>query len=591
MAKNKKKPVQIKASDVFKNLECNAVGEAEKKVIRALRPLEEKGWIILSNFNWVDLKSSSNNKRGEADVVLLGPLGPLVLEVKGGRIREKNETQVVQINQYGNKDFRTLDPWKQAEKTATALLGAAISFFKERFGGEHTKWGWGFAAVFPDCEVEAVGGVEFGADKLFLDATHFEDGQFAYNVEEIAKEWDRSKNETYISKEMWEQFIHAKWNLELTFTSAAETYRREDVKSSREAIAQMSHYLPKMVCDAPLDRVLYQGGPGTGKTLMLIEQAKKLSTQFDNVLLVCYNEPLRDYLRQSLKDVNCLVVCILELAQNVLAGAGQSIESQKEELKGLAGAEIGAWWDELAPKALEVLTNDDMGICGAVLVDEAQDFNNESWWKLLAKFHSNPDSGKWYVSWDPRQNIYSSGKDSLNEFEKMRSWMPKGLKEWNLSVNFRNSAEIHAELLKCEGSEDKSPFEKHDYSALISKGNCKPNRLANSLKLIFKEAPLKFGISLDNLVIIGPHSLGNSPLKEYGEGLSLDNLNIKSNRDIDYLSHPEGIIPYFTAHRFKGLEAEGVILVGFDKKSEKEKQLYWLALSRAKIMAWEIPLK
>lgn len=315
-----------------------------------------------------------------------------------------------------------------------------------------------------------------------MDETHFEDGQFAFNVEEIAKEWDRSRNETHISKDMWEQFIHANWDLELNFKSAHSVYLRENVRSSRKEIQLMSNYIPQTICDAPLNRVLYQGGPGTGKTLVLIEQAKKMSKEFDHVMVVCYNEPLRDVLRESLKGYNCLVMGVLELAQSVLASVGITLEMQNEELATLNYEEKREWWGGLSQRALECVEKD-FGLCGAIIVDEAQDFQNENWWELLSKFHSNPKNGNWFVAWDPDQRIYDTNAES--SIEVMRSWMPEGLKEWELGINFRNSAEIHAELQK--EKESKDVYQKYEALCLFTVkkdqlGPIKKPDFLNSLK-------------------------------------------------------------------------------------------------------------
>ncbi|HSD78354.1 MAG TPA: PhoH family protein, partial [Solirubrobacteraceae bacterium] len=51
-------------------------------------------------------------------------------------------------------------------------------------------------------------------------------------------------------------------------------------------------------------RVCVLGGAGTGKTLLAVEQARRLAAQGHRVLLTCFNAPLAAHLRRTVGDLD-----------------------------------------------------------------------------------------------------------------------------------------------------------------------------------------------------------------------------------------------------------------------------------------------
>lgn len=151
-----------------------------------------------------------------------------------------------------------------------------------------------------------------------------------------------------------------------------------------------------------------RGAPGSGKSIVLAARAAELSRHGKEVLIVCFNLALVNYLRRASASFGAVERCISflgfhEWCQRVLIETGRYAEykalwkafpSQQVLNQQLPAAVVRALDDDHA----ELATRYD-----AILVDEGQDYYPE-WWACLRRV-CRPD-GEMVLAADPGQNVF-----------------------------------------------------------------------------------------------------------------------------------------------------------------------------------------
>ena len=186
------------------------------------------------------------------------------------------------------------------------------------------------------------------------------------------------------------------------------------------------------------------GGAGTGKTFLAVEKACRLVAEGFEVLFVCFNTNLAEWVSTAIKRD--------ERVKNVKAqGTDEPIVTTT--FHSLCGKIIYQWnegpeikvpktVDEetaiktiLPEKAIEVLSSGAMKRrFDAIVVDEGQDFE-EDWWLVLDELRRVDDGGNrsvFYVFFDDNQRIYDRIKN-----------LPIDTPEFPLIENWRNTKTIH----------------------------------------------------------------------------------------------------------------------------------------------------
>jgi DNA helicase IV len=177
--------------------------------------------------------------------------------------------------------------------------------------------------------------------------------------------------------------------------------------------------------------------------------------------------------------------------------------------------------------------------------------------------------GYFYIFYDAFQNLYNT------EFQ-----FPITDEPFLLKTNCRNTRQI-SEVLNSLGNgnltlKDDAPegkqVEKINYTT-DQEGRKELSRILH--KLVNEE-----GIPIERIVILGGHTIDNTCLKD---NHAVGNFTVEREPE-----DPAKVIRYFTYMRFKGCEADVVILLDVDrndKRWEDDKALY-TAMSRAKFMLY-----
>jgi len=149
-------------------------------------------------------------------------------------------------------------------------------------------------------------------------------------------------------------------------------------------------------------RVMISGFARSGKTLLAVEKAVRLSQQGFRTLLVCSNRRLAEGLRERLVaarvplwdklDVNHFHNLCLRLAYNFSLPIPK-VSSDAD------------FYTRQLPTVLPQSARTNRAHYDAIIVDEAQDFD-PSWWQPLQTLLRDREHGIWYLFFDDNQRLY-----------------------------------------------------------------------------------------------------------------------------------------------------------------------------------------
>jgi hypothetical protein len=159
------------------------------------------------------------------------------------------------------------------------------------------------------------------------------------------------------------------------------------------------------------------GGAGTGKTVLAVEQARRLAQEGKRVALVCYSRGLGRFLQQQAatwRRPPAYVGLFHDLA--IAWGAPEGDGSD--------------YYEEQLPRFLGEAARGRSDLFDAVVVDEAQDFG-DLWWPSLMECLRDKDSGGVFVFMDEDQRVF-----------QRRGAAPVDGEPYPLRRNFRNTKRI-----------------------------------------------------------------------------------------------------------------------------------------------------
>jgi nuclease-like protein/AAA domain-containing protein len=340
---------------------------AERSVWRALRDRLPAGWYAWHSLRLRDRRASF----GEGDFVLAHPeRGILLLEVKGGAIAQRDGTW------FQNGRPLAKAPLDQAHGFRALLLG------RLRAAGVDTP-SIGQAPCFPDTDFDAqpteddLAGIVMGAHHLRW---------LAEALPAIAARAIPPPRPT--SRGDWIEALHRMWGETWVPSLSLGTRAREQAERRLALDEAQLEVLDGLLEN---DRVLVQGGAGSGKTLLAAEAARRLAASGGKVLLLCFTAPLRKWLAARLEGTGVEVQTVSGFAKRIADETGPA-----EDLQQLSNAEA---WGQVFERAAKESTP----AFDAVVVDEAQDLQREAWHlvEVLAK------ERRLWALFDPGQGFWA----------------------------------------------------------------------------------------------------------------------------------------------------------------------------------------
>jgi hypothetical protein len=383
--------------------------------------------VVIYSASWIYRDIRGRLKEGEADfTILFSQAGVLAVEVKGGGVAfDALAGQWYSVDRHGQRN-EIKDPFKQASNERHALL--------DQLTGHPTWRQWtgkrltlGHAVMFPDISdvtsllgpdrrPEIVGGNgDLSSVKQWLDRA--------------LKFWTQPNDDALGGKgiRLIEDILCKSIDVRPALRAAVDDTERLRLRLT----ANQAKVLRTI---GGRRRAVVSGGAGTGKTVLAIEKARQLTQGNQSVLLLCYNRPLADSLAKGLNDEPRIrVLSYHQLCDRRIRQAQQ--ETGKDLLDEAAEAYPGNGdqhrFDVQMPYALALSTEVLDEKFDAIVVEEAQDFSDE-YWLGVEMLLRDQDEGYLYIFIDENQALYPrQGK------------LPVEGEPFYLISNCRNTAPIH----------------------------------------------------------------------------------------------------------------------------------------------------
>ncbi|MBQ18625.1 MAG: hypothetical protein CMJ65_16040 [Planctomycetaceae bacterium] len=511
---------------------------AERALFTALEESLADDWTVIHSLAWLD-DTGRRLQQGECDFLLLHPThGLLAIEAKSGPVvynatRQRWERRGRPINK---------DPFLQAQRSVHTLNGLLC---RDVAGWNRSGLPFGYAAALTDCD-RLIGTFppHVSPDLVILrqDLEQIEDrlvqvlGRFYPPGERM----ERALFDRAVERLLPEfQVVRT---LTARFTEQQQTLNRLTVGQVAVMESMRRNH-----------RLLVEGCAGSGKTVLALEKAVRLEAAGSRVLLVCYNILLAEWLRREARErgAEIDVFHFHGLCEHVVKKVGGEFRVPREN--------ESDFWNVTAPEMLQDALAGYGQRYDAVLVDEAQDFC-EHWWIPLEELLVDSSVSRFYLFHDPRQNIFGH-ENALPMTEPVLV----------LDVNCRNAPAIAEFVHDLAGIEAGTLADRSDGLPPVELEVADEVEEREAVGRVLHELIDEQGLAPDRIVIVGRYRFENSV---FAEQTDLDGIRVANGLET---SDPRAV-RYVTVYRFKGLEADCVLLTGFRPPSPES----YVAASRAR---------
>ncbi len=518
--------------------------------------------LVYHSYPWLHLTRSDYSRKqflqpGETDFIVVVPdHGLLVLEVKGGTIEyEPGAHEFFRVHDRGARD-KIQNPFDQASRNLYAIRDMILAHDSLR-GQNILPFAHGYAVAFPHCVYS--GPLPPDAEReIVFSANDVPD--LANKVRRALEVWSRTTHARPIDERMRDAIQES---LSPIFKLTPVLWRTvEDQEEKLKRLTTDQEMVLGMLAKQP--RAAIEGVAGSGKTILAMAQAQRFARQGKKTLLLCFNRPLADWLDQQLPAKFRELVTIDTFHRLCSTYCKQA----SIPFNGAMGD--AEFWSYTAPDLL-------MNACQslgpehkfeAIVVDEGQDFQ-DLWWMALEKVQRTADpTFPLYVFYDPKQNIYIS-----------QPTLPSNLAgPFVLPTNCRNTrliARMCGEII----------HETIDVHEEAPNGSAPKVVVAVSDADVVKRAREQVqewclrdrgNLSWSKVAILTTTDPGKEWPANFG--------NIPLTDNFDHWRAGKGVL-LSTCRRFKGLEADALILAGIPKPDTKKyfsNADYYVAASRGK---------
>ena len=504
----------------------------EMKVYEALRSLNDR-YTIFYSLSWVGI--NENRTIGEADFVILHPdKGLMVIEVKSGEIEYKNG-EWIQTNTK-TRAAKRINPLNQARKSQFELMDrlykADLDFPIPMMC--YCTW-------FPTVEMPSERSLPPEAAKeIVLDKKSLENPEKA--IDTCFGYWETKYRSVRLDQYQFRKvmdilcpYFHVVPKLKTKIEEMEASY----IQLTNQQSALLDFLEEQRTA-------VVHGLAGTGKTVLAVEKAKRLASEKESVLFLCYNSFLRDMLKQNNAIPNVTFHNAHSLAFEIMGQSDEPIDEVLEEFE----------------EYLEVVFDAENWNYSNIIVDEGQDLDD----RLLNRLYElvRTKKGCFYVFYDRNQYIMKN---------QLPTWIEDAECRLVLHKNCRNTAEVFKTSCSIMGLENLTFNEVHGEVPSVGFYNTE-SELEAIVTNFIKRCVIE-GLLPEDIVILTARTIENSwisPEKEYaGQTLST--------------SKEPGKILFTTIRKFKGLEAEAILIIDAFMSAlmnEDNRRLLYVGSSRAK---------
>ena len=504
----------------------------EKKVYEALRSLNDR-YTIFYSLGWIGI--NENRTIGEADFVILHPdKGVLVIEVKSGEIEYK-DGEWIQTNTR-TRVAKRIDPLGQARKSQFELMDrlyqADCDFRLPMMC---------YCAWFPSIEIPGTTALPIeAAREILLDKKSLDNPERA--IDACFSYWGTKYRTVRLDQRQFQKVVDVlcpHFHVVPKLKTKLEEIEASYIQLTNQQAALLDFLAEQRTA-------VIHGLAGTGKTVLAVEKAKRIASQNESVLFLCYNSFLRDMLKSNNSIPNVTFHNAHSLAFEIMGMSDAPIEKVLSEFEDF----------------LEEVFDEESWHYSNIIVDEGQDLDD----RLLNRLYElvKKKNGCFYVFYDRNQFIMK---------KQLPQWIEAAECRLILHKNCRNTAEVFKTSCSIMGLDSVTYNEIHGEvpAAKFYHTTAEMESIVGDfIKRVSSE-----GFLPEDIVILTAKTTESSWLdagKEYG-GMQLS------------LTKEPGKVLFTTIRKFKGLEADAILIVDASMSAlmiPENRRLLYVGTSRAK---------
>ncbi|ARP64271.1 hypothetical protein A9K65_013425 [Mesorhizobium sp. WSM1497] len=497
---------------------------AEVKVFDLLENQLGDDWTVFYSRPWLGITPYGEEKDGEADFVVVHPdRGLLTIEVKGGEItRDPAAMKWVSRDRHGVRHY-IKDPVRQAT-SAEHNLFKKVQVMPGWPGNAFLRTRHGI--VFTDTEDPPGNlGAEMPREIFCCRRELPRIGGW------VRARLSGGKGDPIGAAgiKLFEDLLALPFTLRVPLGN----YLSDDDQTIESLTPQQFYVLDAV---AHMSRVAAGGGAGTGKTIVALEDARRLAEAGLKTVLLCLGDRLAVHLRERLKGTPVQVWTFAELCRHYAASAGLVADLPASD-----AIEKGPDLLIRAVKKDKTLRLD------AIVVDEAQDFRTQ-WWIALEDILVDPKSSRLHAFYDTNQSVYGDLTGELAAF---------AIVPIRLTRNLRNTKAIHTAASRFYRGNPITADGPQGYA--VAWKTCTPATMDKQVVDTVRELTIEGEVAPENIVVL---AMSEKVILLLQQRLAaFEGVTITHVRD------------------FKGLERQAVVLVA-TREIADERELAYVALSR-----------
>jgi len=505
---------------------------AEKALFDRLRMAFETGaGPRLTAFHSMNLTRHPQNRFGEADFVIVGAPGVLVLEIKGGGIScESGEWSTV--NQFGERIRLKRSPFSQAESAMHALRKRVEFELPPALWSQLT---WGYGVVFPDCDW-TVSSAEWEpvmvADcRKMRDLERWLTGLYRFWR---GRDQHRQRDAGDEAVAAVNALLRPTFDVGIPLRVTLDGLEQRAVSLTADQMTLMDFVEGRA-------RVICTGGAGTGKTFLALELARRWSASGNKVLLACQSPWLKRWLEKH------------------FAIPGVTVSQARAVRTAARRAQVDRF--------------------DALIVDEGQDLlDMDALEQLDGALQAGLERGRWcfFHDFNNQAGYWTPDPDAL---ALLQSYCPDPA-PLPLRKNCRNTRQIMVRVQTLLGAEMGSRGT-GDGPEVIHHSAADREVAASLLADELRRLTGPEGPNASEITLLSPLPLAESSVSLLPERLSADIIELD---EYALLNFPPDGISFAEIKQFKGLENECVILVDLPRPVHPDASVpdHYVGMTRAR---------
>lgn len=539
---------------------------AEKKIFELIK--KDSLLSECTCFHSLGLARHQNKIYGEIDFVILSKGGIFCLEVKGGGIRRERGVWVFS-DRYGKEYYKRESPFRQVSSATFSLK----KDLETKFGSCIENVLMGYGVLFPDIEFTK-NSPEWDRDIIYDLSDRIY--PFSDYIKKLVFYWRKkcTNVKENISKETIEKiknYIRGDFEIIVPLwvkIKDTETEILELTKNQYRALDRM----------AVNPRVFFRGSAGTGKTLLVLEQARRISAENKKVLILCFNSLLGKKLEDAIKGIENYSLIHARTIHKFFYECikkGNFFENFAKEIERKNPNDV---YNKIYPKYfIRSFVSGKYLKYDCLIVDEGQDILRENFFLPLDFIlEGGLEHGQWYIFYDSNNQGDLYRNFDANLVNKLKNF---GGTDYYLDINCRNSKPIAIQTAVVSGFNMAETTiqcgTKVVYLWYKNLANQKKQITDLIIKLIDGQ-----GISAEDITILYPG--GSEKIKE---SLLEMNLNVDfAELTAKNINSPKGNTIYICSiQAYKGLENKVIVIAGINQmEGDWIDTLNYIGMSRAR---------